>query len=238
MNQLQLRRGMLLLLQVVKELSTARLRTSQIRLQSVAPEIVFMLNEIYQEKVGLWVNFLGGRGDDEGGAMDAMENSLLAIKILRRLLTAGYERPHHSTDVQQLWEHSQHQFGQFLDLVSREPQILVSPAKELVEKHLAQFSKLHYQMITQHPAAFALLPSSLDLVRAYWGLVAKFGESYGSETQDFSAKAMKNDDSTKNGRPVMEKLSLKGLSIMRACIKMACSPIQNFRFRTPEMCRC
>ena len=215
-NQLHLRRGMLILLQVVKELSTARLRTSQTRLQSVAPEMVFLLSEIYTQKVTTWVGFLNGNGEDEGGAIDAMENSLFAIKILRRLLIVGYEYPNHSIDVQRLWEHSQHQFGQFLEMISHEPPILLSPAKDLVEKHLVQFSKLHVQMSTAHPAAFALLPSSLYLVRAYWGLVAKFGESYGSETQDFSAKSMRKDESIKDERPVMEKLCLKGLNLLRA----------------------
>jgi len=234
-NQLHLRRGMLILLQVVKELSTARLRTSQTRLQSVAPEIVFLLSEIYTQKVIMWVGFLNGNGEDEGGAIDAMENSLFAIKILRRLLIVGYEYPNHSIDVQRLWEHSQHQFGQFLEMISHEPPILLSPAKDLVEKHLVQFSKLHVQMSTTHPAAFALLPSSLDLVRAYWGLVAKFGESYGSETQDFSAKALRKDESIKDERPVMEKLCLKGLNLLRACMKMVFSPSQSFKYRSPEV---
>jgi hypothetical protein len=233
-NQLHLRRGMLILLQVIKELSTARLRTSQTRLQSVTPEIVFLLNEIYTEKVAIWVRFFNGNGDDEGGAMDAMENSLFAIKILRRLLIAGYEYPNHSKDVQHLWENSQHQFGQFLEMVSHDPPVIVSPAKDLVEKHLVQFSKLHAQMANVHPAAFALLPSSLDLVRAYWGLVAKFGESYGSESQDFSAKASR-DDADKDERPVIEKLCLKGLNILRACLKMVFSPVQSFKYKTPDI---
>ncbi len=233
-NQLHLRRGMLILLQVIKELSTARLRTSQTRLQSVTPEIVFLLNEIYTEKVAIWVGFFNGNGDDEGGAMDAMENSLFAIKVLRRLLISGYEYPNHSKDVQQLWEYSQIQFGQFLEMVSRDPPVLVSPAKDLVEKHLVQFSKLHAQMANVHPAAFALLPSSLELVRAYWGLVAKFGESYGSESQDFSSK-VRRDDTDKDERPVMERLCLKGLNILRACLKMVFSPVQSFKYKTPEI---
>ncbi|KAK2625530.1 hypothetical protein QTJ16_004842 [Diplocarpon rosae] len=234
-NPLRLRRGLLMLLQVIKELSTARMRSAQTRLQSVTPEIVFLLSEIYKEKVAIWVAFLDGNGEDEGGAMDAMENSLYAIKILRRLLISGYEYPNHMTEVQQLWEHSQMQFGQFLDMVSREPPLLVTPAKDLVERHLVQFSKLHTQMSTQHPAAFALLPSTIELVRAYWGLVTKYGESYGSETQDFSAKALRLEEQRKDQRPVMEKLCLKGLNILRACCKMVFSPIQSFKYRTPEV---
>jgi hypothetical protein len=224
-----------MMLQVVKELSTARLRASQTSLQSVTPEIVFLLNEIYTQKVAIWTGFLQGNGDDEGGAMDALENSLFAIKILRRLLIVGYEYPNHSKDVQQIWELSQHQFGQFLEMISQDPPFLVSPAKELVEKHLVQFSKLHLQMSTIHPAALALLPSSLDLVRAYNGLVAKFGESYGSESQDFSAKALNKDGDSKDARPVMEKLCLKGLNLLRGCLKMVFSPAQSFKYRMPEV---
>ncbi|CAG8952857.1 hypothetical protein HYFRA_00007571 [Hymenoscyphus fraxineus] len=233
-NQLHLRRGMLILLQVIKELSTARLRTSQTSLQSITPEIVFLLNEIYTQKVAIWTGFLNGNGEDEGGALEAMENSLYSIKVLRRLLIVGYEFPNHSKDVQQFWALSQHQFGQFLDMASRDPPFLVSPAKELVEKHLVQFSKLHVQMSNTHPAAFALLPNSLDLVRAYWGLVGKFGESYGSATQDFSAKAINPDENMKHQRPVMEKLCLKGLTMLRACLKMVFSPAQSFKYRKPE----
>ena len=234
-NQLYLRRGMLILLQVVKELATARLRKSQTSLQSVTPEIVFLLNEIHTQKVEQWVAFLNGNGDDEGGAMEAMESSLFAIKILRRLLISGYEYPNHSKDVSQLWERSQIQFGQFLNMISQNPPILVSPAQEYVERHLVQFSKLHLLMSTTHPAAFCLLPHSTELVRGYWGLIAKFGESYGSEKHDFSAKALRVDEGTREERPVMEKLCLKGLSLLRACMKMVFSPTQSFKYRTPEV---
>jgi len=231
-NQTRLRRGMLMLLQVAKELATARLRKSRTTLQSMTPEIVYLLNQIYTQKVSIWTAFLAGNGDDEGGAIEAMENSLFAIKVLRRLLIVGYEHPYHDKDAQQLWEHSQHQFGQFLAMISQEPPVLVTPAKELVEKHLAQLSKLHGQMATEHPAGFGLLPNSLELTRAYWGLVSKFGESYGSETQDFSAKALRTDDGTKTERPVMEKLCIKGLGIIRACLKTAFGHTYSFKYRS------
>ncbi len=234
LNGLRLRRSMLVLLQIVKELSTARLRTSQVRLQSVTPEIVFILSEIYLGKVNLWTSFLNGNGEDEGGAIDAMENSLLAIKIMRRLLVAGYEYPNHSKDVCQLWEHSQQQFSSFLVMITHEPPVLVSPAKDLVEKHLLQLSKLYTEMANGHPAAFALMPSTLDLVRATWGLIAKYGDFYGSENHDFSAKALRKDDSMKDERPILEKLSLKGLSILRACVRMVFNPIRTFKYKTPE----
>ncbi|KAI9648815.1 hypothetical protein NHQ30_003456 [Ciborinia camelliae] len=235
-NQLHLRRGMLILLQIVKELATARLRRSQTSLQSVTPEMVFLLSSIYTQKVSQWLNyFTENPSGDQGGAMDAMENSLIAIKILRRLLIVGYEYPNHDKDVQQIWHQSQQQFGQLLTIVNEEPAILASPAKELAEKHLVQFAKLHVQMSNTHPAAFALLPNSIDLVRAYWGFVAKFGDSYGSATHDFSSKALRDDDGSKQERSIMEKLCLKGLTLLRACMKMAFSPSQSFKYRTAEV---
>jgi hypothetical protein len=234
-NQLHLRRALLILLQAVKELATARLRQSQTSLKSITPEIVFLLNEIYEAKLSQWLGFLKGNGDDEGGAVDAMENSLLTFKIIRRLLIVGYEYPNHDKAVQEMWSRYQGHFGSFIDMVSQEPPILGSPAKELIEGHATQYAKLHAQMIQLHPAAFTLLPNSLPLVRAYWGLVSKFGESYGSKTQDFSAKVLRNDDGTKNDRPAMEKLCLKGLIILRACMKMAFIPAQSFKYRTAEV---
>ena len=233
-DQIHLRRGMMMLLQVVKELATARLRKSQTSLQSVTPEIVFLLSEVYTQKVSYWMALLSSSGD-EAGLIDAMENSLLAFKILRRLLIVGYEYPNHDKGVQQLWAHSQQQFGQFLETISQEPALLAPPVKALIEKHLVQFSKVHVQMATTHPAAFALLPNSLDLVRGYWGLVSKFGESYGSESQDFSARALKDDGGSKTERPVMEKLCLKGLTLLRACMKMVFSPTQSFKYRSAEV---
>ena len=61
-NQLRLQRGLLILLQVVKELASARLRKSQTALQSVTPEIVFFLSNIYTQKVNQWYVFLSEIG--------------------------------------------------------------------------------------------------------------------------------------------------------------------------------
>lgn len=235
-NQLHLRRGLLILLQVVKELASARLRRSQTSLQSITPEMVFLLSSVYTQKVSQWLSFFTKiPGGEQSPAIDAMENSLIAIKILRRFLIVGYEYPNHDQDVQRIWQQSQQQFGQLLTMVNEEPTILTPSSKELAEKHLVQFAKLHVQMSSTHPAAFALLPNSIDLVRAYWGFVAKYGDSYGSETQDFSAKALRIDDGAKQDRPIMEKLCLKGLTLLRACMKMVFSPTQSFKYRTPEV---
>jgi hypothetical protein len=234
-NPLHLRRSLAILLQIVKELATARLRISQTRLQSVTPELVLLLGHIYTEKVRFWLEFLGGNGDDEGGAMNAMENSLITLKILRRLLLSGYEYPHHDKEVQDIWAQSQVQFGQFLDLISREPAVVVSPAKDIIEKHMLQLAKFHSSMANLHPASFALLPNSLELARAYWGLVAKFGDTYASSKPEFDGKELSRDNDMKEEVSTIEKLSLRGMLILRHCVKMVFSPSHSFKYRTAEI---
>jgi hypothetical protein len=178
---------------------------------------------------------LSGDGDDEGGAVDAMENSLLALKILKRLLLVGYEYPNHDKEVQEFWDQSQSQFGQFLDMATREPPIIVSPAIDFVQKHLVQLAKLHCGMGSTHPAAYALLPNSLDLTRAYWGLIMKFGDTYSSLTTDWSSKAASLEKGPKGERNFIERLALKGMVLLRACLKMVFSPKQTFKWRSPEI---
>ncbi|OBT43293.1 hypothetical protein VE00_06872 [Pseudogymnoascus sp. WSF 3629] len=231
-NQLRLQRGLLILLQVVKELASARLRKSQTALQSVTPEIVFFLSNIYTQKVNQWYGFLTSGGDDEGGAMDAMDSSLLALKILRRLLIAGYKYPAHDKDVQELWGHSQLQFGQLFGMISHEPPLISSPAKDLVEKHLLQLSKLHLEMAKTHASSFAALPNSVELARGYWSLIEKYGEAYGSSTFTSKTDADADDE---DGRHVLEKLALKGLSLLRSCLQMVFRPKLSFVYRSAEI---
>jgi hypothetical protein len=230
-NPSHLRRGLVILLQVVKELSTARLARSQTSLRSVTPEMVLLLSQVYGQKTKFWLDFLAGNGSDEGGAMDAMGNSLLTLKILRRLLIIGYEYPNQVSEVRHIWSESQSQFGQLLDLISRQPPIVVTPAKEIIEKHLHQLAKLHAIMASTHPAAFALLPNSLELTRAYHGLITHYGVTYASAAPTFSG--ITNGD--EEDRPIEEKLALKGLLILRNCLKVVFQPQHTFKYRSPEI---
>lgn len=162
-----------------------------------------------------------------------MEQSLLAIKVLRRLLIAGYEFPNRSTDVHEFWNLTFDQVRSFMQIIFQQgalpPELLRS-----VEKHLLQLSKLHLEMARSHPAAFVLLPNSLDLVRAYWDLVKQFGQTFGSKEAVVaaldSARVGTNGDQD-NDAEFLEKLSLKGLLLIRACLKMVFNPTQTFKYR-------
>jgi hypothetical protein len=97
---------------------------------------------------------------------------------------------------------------------------------------LKQLSKLHLNMAVTHPAAFVLLPNTIDLVRDYWSLVSKLGDTWGSKSLD-GAK-IGTDGDADDDTPILERLGLKGLLIIRACVKMVFYPAQSFRYKQQQ----
>lgn len=235
-SRLYLPRTLLILLHIVKELSTGRIIRLRSNLLSISPEVFRVLGHIYMEKVQQWLAFLQHGGDDEGGALESIEQSLLAIKVLRRILISGFDFPNRDSDIQQFWGIVRNQLGDFLALTSQETSTLSQPVKELVEKHLLQLSKLHLEMAKAHAAAFVLLPDSLNITKAYWGLIVKFGENFGTKQVSTDGQIgtdgnADDDDDDDDEKPIMERLCLKGLLLIRACIRMVFNPAQTFKYR-------
>ncbi|CCF37807.1 importin-beta domain-containing protein [Colletotrichum higginsianum] len=234
-NQQHLYGALQILLRVVKELGTARLRRSQTALQSVTPEMVYLLGEIYAEKSAVWVGFLTNSRGDEDAADIAMLNSLIALKTIRRLVVVGYEAPHKDKTVEQFWTVSQNHFGQFLGFVSHDSPV-PAPYQDTVGKHLLQFTKLHIDMSEAHPASFVVLPNSLPLVHGYWDLVAKFAEIFEKSggIRQSSGDSGPSESKSKVEGPLLERLALRGLLLMRACLRIAFYPKQTFKYRSAE----
>lgn len=216
----RLTRALTVLHHMVKELSTARLQRNRQNLQAATPEIVHVLNDLYTTTVTQWLS------DTSAHARTLMSQSFFVIKVLRRLLVAGYDHPNRDADVALVWQRTQQHLALFDQLVRNG-----TPHVELVEKHMVQLSKLHHEMAKQHPAAFAMLPGSIELTKAYWGLVRGFGQDYGS--QDFATRGGRDIDLNED-RSATEKIALKGLLIIRACVKMIHNPTQTFKQRSLE----
>jgi len=227
--RLQLPRALLVLLYIVKELSTGRLLRTRQSLQTVAPEIFNVLGTIYVNKVQTWQAFFRDGGDGEGGALESIDNSLLAIKTMRRLIIAGYEFPGRDKDVQGFWTLTRTHFGEFLQYVIPENSPLAVEVQKKIGKHLMQLSKLHLNMATTHPADFVLLPNSIDLARDYWSLISRLGEQWGSKSIEGAKVGTDGDEEDES--PIIERLGLKGLLLIRACVKMVFYPTQTFRFK-------
>jgi len=228
-NPIHLPRTLLILLHITKELSAARLQRSRVALQAATPEIVQVLGQIYLDKVQSWQETLSSNVGDQEALQQTMQSSLLAIKTLRRLLVAGYEFPNRESDVHQFWQLTFAQVGNFMNIISTQAAALPEELSVPLEKHLLQLSKLHLEMAKAHPAAFVLLPNSLDLVRSYWALIKQFGETFGSR---LTSGVSSGDDSEQ--KPFQEKVTLSGLKLVRACIKMVFNPVQTFKYKHPQ----
>ena len=226
-------RVLLIVLYIVKELSTAKLSRSRQSLYSAAPEVFQVLTEIYVNKADKWMSFMQRGGDDEGGAIGAIEQSLLTLRVLRRLVVSGYDKPNRHEEVNHFWSVIRVQFGEMLALVVQHGQSIQPVVRSQIEKHLIQMSKLHLNMVKLHPAAFPQLPESIGIARAYWGLIHEFGKTFGSETPITSAIVGTEGD-VEDELPYLEKLSLKGLLILRACVKMVYNPTLSFRYQHAE----
>lgn len=155
--------------------------------------------------------------------LETLELSLVSLKVLRRLIIAGFEHPSRSQEVQGFWELTHSHFSKFHSLVDGSTNLPES-IHRAIEKHLLQMSKLHVEMAKTHPASFALLPDSISLVKSYWSLVVKLGEKYDS------LGAGGEDE----GKSLTEKTGLRALLLIRACAKMAFNPAQTFKYQTPE----
>ncbi|PHH67313.1 hypothetical protein CDD81_75 [Ophiocordyceps australis] len=233
-NQRHLHGTLLVLLRVVKELCTARLKRSQTSLQSVTPELVYILSEIYSEQSNLWLSFLSARRTNDDNISLSLLNSLLALKLLRRLIIVGYARPHTDQSVDKFWALTQNQFGHFLSLVDSDGD-MPHNYDDLIGKHLLQFTKFHIEMADQNVASFATLPNSLSLVHAYWNLIDRFSQSF---TQSGGIRQESGASGTNKAKilgPLPERLALKGLLLLRACARAAFQRIATLKYRTPEV---
>ena len=143
-----------------------------------------------------------------------MEQSFLALRVLRRLIIQC-DFPNRQQDLQDIWRILNSHFDTMLK-VDKYPEL-----------QPLQISKLHLNMAKNHPAAFALLPNSIDLVHTYWNIAKTLKLSnplhpvigaYG-DTDEMS---------------FIEKLTLKALLILRAVDKMVFSPIQTFKYQQAE----
>lgn len=222
-NAQELPRTLLMLLQIIKELSTARIQRTRVHLQSVSPELFQVLGNIYVEKINQWITILE-EGVRNEAPLEAMEQSLMSLKVLRRLIISGYEHPGRNEEVKAFWQLSFEHFARLTSYGDNAAGQLPEPAHKAIEKHTLQLSKLHVEMAKTHPASFALFPNSIPLVNSYWALVVKLSENY----------VTLGSDPDTEGQSLAERTGLRALLLVRACARMAFNPVQTFKYQTPQ----
>ncbi|KAI5299855.1 hypothetical protein KEM56_002914, partial [Ascosphaera pollenicola] len=231
-SPLQLSRVLLMVLRVIKELSTVRLLKIQRAVVAIAPEMLHVLSTIYVQHVNEGMGMLEAGGQqDPAAAATPLEISLCALKSTRRLMISGFEHPNRDSGIQATWSLVLNHFASFYSFTTSNASGLPSQIKLLLHKHLFQLSKLHVDMVTAHPAAFVLLPDCLRLLQSYWGLVVELGKNYGvSDISQIETGADFMDEE----RAFTEKMGLKALLILRACVRLVFYPVQSFKYPKPE----
>ena len=226
-----LRNTLTILLYIIKECASAQLLRSKATISSVAPEIMQILGGLYVSKVNIWLAFLRSGAGDAEEAYQCSSESLLTLRVIRRLMITAYEYPNEDSKILEFWDVAR------LNLVNVLPLVLNRTAADvglymLAEKHLTQIAKLHLDMVKTHPTGFAFLPESINIARAYWGLIKQFGPSFGVQSFD---RLRDYDDADEDEVNIMEALVLKGMLLLRACTKMVFNPARTFTYSTPEI---
>ncbi|KAL7268006.1 hypothetical protein RUND412_009385 [Rhizina undulata] len=231
-SPLRLTRALSILLHVVKELATGRLVKTRANLQKVTPEIFKVLGRVYVQFVEVWPNLLSQQPSSPRTA-DVMTISLLTLKIMRRLMIAGYEFPNRMDEVVEFWGISSTQVWNFLNMESAIPGSNAAIMK-LLRKHVINMGKLFHDLSTSHPAAFALMPRMLQLLGSYWEVIVAYGDMLAeqSKNMDVNGGVVVSEDSDAEERRVFrEKIALQGMLLFRSCTKMIFNPVSTFKYR-------
>ncbi|KAJ9611710.1 hypothetical protein H2200_004894 [Cladophialophora chaetospira] len=219
-NSLYISNILTITLQIIKELASARLQRTKKSLQDVSLELLQVLGNLYISLVARWQS-------SQSDLVSAV-SSHSALKTLRRLLVAGFERPHREDAVKQFWgllqTHQQSFWAAYTQDVS--PEI-----RGLLLKHLLQLSKLYLDMARNHPASFVLL-GCMDILNRSWTIISQGDAKQSLLHGNFDWKVYRNGDD--NEESPIERLCLKALLLFRACLKMVFNPVQTFKYVTPE----
>ncbi len=178
-NPLRLSRAVLITKHIAKELATGRLRSTKASLHSIAPNLLRVVGTIYFNGMqNVLVGLRSGETEDHYVQL-TLEQTLLAIKVVRRLAVVGYEFPNRASEVHQLSDNLSSNLQELLHVNYGNPTAPSDSIRQLLDRHLVQIAKFHLEMAQMHPIAFTLM-NGLQRIQQYWQLISNFGESYGS----------------------------------------------------------
>lgn len=226
---------LLVLLPIVKELSTARLTRMRNSLLKVTPKVVRVIGPIFYDRVERWTTNLVNEHEKwptDNPALYVLWQSELGLKVLRRLIIAGYDHPNREKDVKEFWTFTRSQFSHLSPKAA--DLHLEHQTTNMFIRYLRQLAKFHVDMARTHPAAFVLFPHIADLLNTYMNLIIALGDRYGTSNGPRTAKIGTDGDAEEDEKPILEFLALKGLLIFRACLKMAFNPAQTFKYQHAE----
>jgi hypothetical protein len=235
----QLRRSLLLLLNITKEVTLNRVGAGRVKLKSSASELLLLLGSIY-------FNCFQSQIIQEFFAEPSLlaileavlEQSLLAIKTIRRLILL-LDNMRSDNTVREFWNRSLPEFQSVLQFAiahnfSIDQQ---APVVVLLHRNLGQLAKLHVHVAKNNPTDFALLQDEkFEIIKMHWHLMSLLGQQYASSAgyPAIVQVAPSIQDFDESRKALVDKLGLQALLLLRACVKMIAMPGRGLRYRTPE----
>ena len=221
-------------LQVIKELASGRLQRTKKSLEQVSLELLQVVGSIYVNMFDQWIGQLSPQGTMQSVHL-CLSGSHMALKIIRRLLVAGFEHPHREKDVQEFWLILQTHQATLWNHWPFIQQMYASnlDGADLVVRHLHQLSKIDLEMARTHAASFVLLPDSMQVLSRSWNTINLYGTRLQQSASQSDWKVKSGGDADDEVGP-LEKLALRALLILRACIKMVFNPAQTFKYQHPQ----
>jgi hypothetical protein len=221
----QLSRVLLITHHLIKELATIRLNRGIANLRHLSPSLFNVLKELYTYRFQQWQALLSTSPSELNmQALNYMNDNEKILKIVRRLLCAGYEYIHRDEAVHDFWRLTTSHVQLYIQLLHQEG---VHSAYQLsAGRHAKQLAKLHVNVAQDHGVSFALMPDAAALTRHYWE----------------SAKTLRQrqitspDDITDDYVTMYDGYNLRALLLLRACIALAwATQTGNFRYnKNPE----
>jgi hypothetical protein len=234
-----LKRAHILLLNVTKEVSQNRIGPGRGRLKQYATEIIHLLGVVYFGS--FQVSIIQQTIEDPTHLPlleSALEQSLLAIKIIRRMVLI-LDGIRSDDTVKEFWIRSLPEFQSVLDIAISNDLTTnqESPVVQLLHKNLGQLAKLHVHVAKNSPTDFVLLQDdTFAVVQMHWRLMSLLGQqcasSAGYPPVVQVTQSVHDFDETK--KSLVDKLGHQALMLLRACVKMISMPGRGLRYRTQE----
>ncbi|CCK72223.1 karyopherin KAP120 KNAG_0J01420 [Huiozyma naganishii CBS 8797] len=164
--------------QIIKILGTARIGRCKPAMQSKVPLIFSLIVRIYLHSFDKWT--ASSSASNSSFDLATLQVSYLTLKVLRRIVCEGYERPEKDEPV---CEFVRITVGHLELLLSRQESL---GHLEAYEKFIKCFGKLYYTLVTESPATFILLPCSVQILICYTKLLFEKAPVVYTENSDVS----------------------------------------------------
>lgn len=162
--------------QIIKILGAARIGRCKPAMQSKVPLIFPLIVRAYIKSFEEWSTSPSAIVDD----LTKLQVSYLALKVLRRTVTEGYERPNRDETV-----------CEFMNVSVSHFELLIANQDkfkdfDVYEKFIRCYGKLYYNLLTGSPANFILLPCSTRILITYTKLLFEKAADVYNENSDLS----------------------------------------------------